>query len=66
MKAPRFRIAWVMLFIAVVTIDFGIVGVMFKGPWQICLKNLDANDDDFVQITKEGSSLLPDWHPMEE
>jgi formylglycine-generating enzyme required for sulfatase activity len=33
-----------------------------EGPWQICLKKLD-DDEDFVQITKEGSNLLPDWHP---
>ena len=55
-----------MLFIAVITIDFGVVRVMFKGPWQICPQKLDANDDKFVQITKKGSSLLSDWHPMEE
>jgi hypothetical protein len=65
-KAPRFRVAWVMLFIAVVTIDFGVVRVMFKGPWQICPQHLDANDDKYGQITKKGSSLLSDWHPMEE
>jgi TolB protein len=33
-----------------------------EGPWQICLKKLDSDDLDFVQLTKEGSNLLPDWH----
>jgi len=37
-----------------------------EGAWQICLKKLDANEDEFVQITQEGSNLLPDWHPTEE
>jgi Tol biopolymer transport system component len=37
-----------------------------EGPWQICLKKLDADDEDFVTITREGSNLLPDWHPSEE
>jgi Tol biopolymer transport system component len=37
------------------------------GPWQICVKRLDSDDEsDFVQITKDGSNLLPDWHPDEE
>jgi len=32
-----------------------------EGPWQICVKRLDGDDDDFVQITTQGSNLLPDW-----
>jgi len=36
-----------------------------EGPWQICLKKLDGDDDEFVPITTEGSCLLPDWHPGE-
>jgi formylglycine-generating enzyme required for sulfatase activity len=32
------------------------------GPWKICLKALDGDDEDFVTLTKEGSNLLPDWH----
>jgi formylglycine-generating enzyme required for sulfatase activity len=31
------------------------------GPWQICVKRLDADEEEFVQITREGSNLLPDW-----
>jgi formylglycine-generating enzyme required for sulfatase activity len=31
------------------------------GPWQICVKKLDGDDLDFVQLTHEGSNLLPDW-----
>jgi formylglycine-generating enzyme required for sulfatase activity len=34
-----------------------------EGPWQICLKRLDGDEEDFVPITTEGSNLLPDWHP---
>jgi formylglycine-generating enzyme required for sulfatase activity len=33
-----------------------------EGPWQICAKRLDGDEDEFVQLTKEGSNLLPDWH----
>jgi formylglycine-generating enzyme required for sulfatase activity len=33
-----------------------------EGPWQICVKALDGDDLDFVQLTKEGSNMLPDWH----
>jgi formylglycine-generating enzyme required for sulfatase activity/Tol biopolymer transport system component len=33
-----------------------------EGPWQICVKRLDGDDEEFVQITKESSNLLPDWH----
>jgi Tol biopolymer transport system component len=36
-----------------------------EGPWQICVKRLDGDDEDFVHITKEGSNLLPDWHAAE-
>ncbi len=36
-----------------------------EGPWQICVKRLDGDDEDFVQLTKEGSNLLPDWHAGE-
>ena len=32
-----------------------------EGPWQICVQKRDADEDEFVQITKEGSNLLPDW-----
>jgi formylglycine-generating enzyme required for sulfatase activity len=35
-----------------------------EGPWQICIKKLD-DDEEFMQITKDGSNLLPDWHPDE-
>jgi formylglycine-generating enzyme required for sulfatase activity len=37
-----------------------------EGPWQICVKELDDDSDDFLQLTREGSNLLPDWHPSEE
>ena len=36
-----------------------------EGPWQICIKRLDSDEGDFVQMTKEGSNLLPDWHSVE-
>ena len=36
-----------------------------EGPWQICMKKLDGDEEEFVQITREGSNLLPDWHPSE-
>jgi Tol biopolymer transport system component len=32
-----------------------------EGPWQICLKKLDGDDEEFTTLTKEGSNLLPDW-----
>jgi hypothetical protein len=35
------------------------------GPWQICVKEVDADDLNFTQLTKEGSNLLPDWHAVE-
>jgi formylglycine-generating enzyme required for sulfatase activity len=34
-----------------------------RGLWQLCLKRLDGDDEEFVQLTHEGSNLLPDWHP---
>jgi formylglycine-generating enzyme required for sulfatase activity len=38
-----------------------------EGPWQICIKRLDSEDEsDFVQLTKSGSNLMPDWHPDED
>jgi formylglycine-generating enzyme required for sulfatase activity len=37
-----------------------------EGPWQICLKKLDGDDDEFVPLTRDGSNVLPDWHPFEE
>jgi len=38
-----------------------------EGPWQICLKRLDAEEEEeFVPMTRKGSNLLPDWHPAEE
>jgi formylglycine-generating enzyme required for sulfatase activity len=37
-----------------------------EGPWQICLKTLDADEGEFVQMTGEGSNSLPDWHPLED
>ncbi len=37
-----------------------------EGPWQICLKRLDGDDDEFVPLTREGSNSLPDWHSSEE
>jgi formylglycine-generating enzyme required for sulfatase activity len=36
-----------------------------EGPWQICVKRLDGDDEEFVQLTREGSNLLPDWHTHE-
>ncbi len=36
-----------------------------EGPWQICLKKLDDDLEDFVPLTKDGSNLLPDWHPSQ-
>jgi formylglycine-generating enzyme required for sulfatase activity/Tol biopolymer transport system component len=36
-----------------------------EGPWQICVKELEGDDLDFVPLTKEGSNLLPDWHEGE-
>jgi formylglycine-generating enzyme required for sulfatase activity len=36
-----------------------------EGPWQICVQRLGGDEDEFVALTKEGSNLLPDWHPDE-
>jgi WD40 repeat protein len=40
-----------------------------EGPWQICVKPLEGESEgdetDFVALTREGSNLLPDWHPNE-
>lgn len=36
-----------------------------EGPWQICVKEIDGDDLDFIALTKEGSNLLPDWHADE-
>ncbi len=36
-----------------------------EGPWQICVKKLDSDDLDFMQLTQTGSNLLPDWHPQD-
>jgi hypothetical protein len=30
------------------------------------VKALDGDDMDFVQLTKEGSNMLPDWHTEED
>ncbi len=35
------------------------------GPWQICVKRVDGDEDEFVPLTKDGSNLLPDWHADE-
>ena len=32
-----------------------------EGPWQICVQKLNSEDEDFVQLTSEGSNLQPDW-----
>ena len=37
-----------------------------EGPWQICVQKLDGEPEDFVQLTKDGSNSLPDWHPSED
>ena len=37
-----------------------------QGPWQICILDLDSDDLDFIQLTKEGSNSLPDWHAKED
>jgi Tol biopolymer transport system component len=35
------------------------------GPWQICVKKLEGDEEEFLQLTTKGSNLLPDWHPSE-
>lgn len=34
------------------------------GPWQLCVQDL-KDDAQIIQLTKEGSNLLPDWHATE-
>ncbi|HEX4796561.1 MAG TPA: SUMF1/EgtB/PvdO family nonheme iron enzyme [Humisphaera sp.] len=34
-----------------------------EGPWNICVSKLGDEDMDFLQLTKEGSNLQPDWYP---
>jgi formylglycine-generating enzyme required for sulfatase activity len=36
-----------------------------EGPWQLCVKRLDGDEEEFVQLTRDGSNLLPDWHTGE-
>jgi formylglycine-generating enzyme required for sulfatase activity len=36
-----------------------------EGPWQICVKKRDADDEDFIALTEKGSNSLPDWHADE-
>ncbi len=36
-----------------------------SGPWQICISDLKSDNLDTIQITKEGSNRLPDWHASE-
>ena len=36
-----------------------------EGPWQICILDLVSDDLDFIQITRQGSNSLPDWHASE-
>ena len=36
-----------------------------KGPWQICVQWRDADESDFVALTKDGSNQSPDWHADE-
>lgn len=31
------------------------------GPWQVCVQKLDGDEDEFVQLTTEGSNVQPDW-----
>jgi formylglycine-generating enzyme required for sulfatase activity len=33
-----------------------------EGPWRICIQRVDADEGEFIELTKEGSSSLPDWH----
>jgi formylglycine-generating enzyme required for sulfatase activity len=36
-----------------------------EGPWQMCVQKRDADEDEFVPLTREGSNLLPDWSAEE-
>ena len=33
-----------------------------EGPWQICVKPIDGDEDEFAVLTSAGSNSLPDWH----
>jgi formylglycine-generating enzyme required for sulfatase activity len=35
------------------------------GPWQLCVKRLSGDEEEFIQLTREGSNLLPDWDAKE-
>ena len=35
-----------------------------EGPWQLWITDLESDDLDSIQITKQGSNRLPDWHPQ--
>jgi formylglycine-generating enzyme required for sulfatase activity len=37
-----------------------------EGPWQICLKKRDADSEEFVQLTHQGSNSQPDWTASED
>ncbi len=32
-----------------------------EGPWQICVQNIDGNDDPPLELTTEGSNRQPHW-----
>jgi formylglycine-generating enzyme required for sulfatase activity len=32
-----------------------------EGPWQICVQKRDGDEDEFVQLTQDGSNMQPDW-----
>jgi TolB protein len=36
-----------------------------EGPWQLWIVDLDSDNLDVMQITREGSNRLPDWHAQE-
>jgi formylglycine-generating enzyme required for sulfatase activity len=33
-----------------------------EGPWQICVKDPNGDEDEYLALTREGSNSLPDWH----
>jgi len=37
-----------------------------EGPWQLCILDLESDELEPVQITHEGSNMLPDWHERED
>ena len=37
-----------------------------EGPWQLCIVDLNSDELDSIQITREGSNTLPDWHAIAE